>query len=865
MIPGRRLDDLDRDIRDHLERETQAYVERGMTEDEARYAARRAFGNVTLAMEETRAVWIPVWFDQLLQDVRYGLRMLRRAPGFSAVVILTLALGIGLNTAVFSVFDAVLLRPLPYPAADRLLSVSLYGAALPFGMEAVGSADVLRWREQATSSFEKLAAYDTSDQSVVTADSAEQARIAWVTDDLWDIAGARVKLGRLPHPGERDALLLSHEYFSRRFRGDANVVGSSVLAMGRQVTIIGVIAKGFLFELPGLQRQLVPAPVDGYRSMVISPGPRPASLLLNVVARLKPGATIARARAELEAVRAGIAQADPFPLADRSTLRVMPMQERIVGESRAALRVLLAAVIVVLLIASANIANLLLARASARQKEIAIRASMGAGGARLLRQFAVESGIIALAGGGAGVWFARAGLIWLERVNPLAIPRLAEASIDGRVLVFALSASVVTAILFGVGPALGLRRVNVHHTLKENGRLSPVPGHLLLRRILVAVEVALALILICGAGLMVKSVWRMRAHPDGFVPDQIVVMKMRLSGPGYATPLARRAYADEVLARLRTQPGVQAAGITTNVDALVRMLIEGEAPIPNDVRSPPAVFNATSAGFLPAMGLRLLKGRWITDSEPRPAVVINESAAQRALPGQDPIGKRLMLPTLNQPLPSPVPIVGVVADLKYSKLDARPEPEIYIPYVYAPTLTAFSVVARAGGDPAALTPSIRSAVAGIDKTLPVFGVMTLEQVLTASIAPRRFNLFLLGIFAGSALLLAVIGIYGVIAFSVAQRTHEIGVRLALGAQRRAVVGMVVWQCMAVVLGGIAVGVAGALALTRVMMGMLYDVAPTDPPTFAIVTGLLAATALAACAGPALKAALVDPVVALRCE
>ena len=870
----RSLDDLDADIRDHLERETQDNIDRGMTPHEARDAARRAFGNIAMTTEDTRAVWIPVWLDQLLQDARYGLRTLRRAPAFSIVVILTLGLGIGLNTAVFSVFNAVLLRPLAYPSPERLVSVSNYGAGLVSGMEAVGLTDFQSWREQATAAFDKLAAYQSSEQAVVTPDSAEQARLAWVSDDFWDIAAAGPALGRLPRPGERDVLVLSHAYFERRFQGDPRIVGSSAVVQGRQLLIAGVLPAAFRFQFPEpVQPQLGPAPIDGYRSMTLTRVPRPAANLVNVVGRLRPGATLEGARAELDTVRTRIAKADPFPIADELKLRVVALQDRLVGQAKPALRVLLAAVIFVLLIASVNIANLLLARASARQREIAIRVSMGAGRGRLLRQYVVESTILAMAGGAAGVLVARAGLISLVGLFPLAVPRLTEAAIDSRALAFAMSASIGTAALFGLAPALALRRSNVHDLLKDGSRGSTGPGRLRLRRALVAIELALAAVLLCSAGLMIRSIWLLRAHAGGQSPQQILVMQVRFSGSRYPAQPARRAYADEALRRIAALPGVRAASLTTDRDFFTHAVVEGAPPLTEGemMRAAPEMLIATSAAFAPAMGLRLIAGRWITDREATPAVAINETAARRQFPGQNPLGRRIGLPLFPQP-PFPQPaerslatVVGVVADVKYSKLDATPDAELYVPYATAPLLVAFSFVVRVDGDPLTLAPAIRKAVAEIDKTQPIFGVMTLEQALADSIAPRRFNLILLGTFAASALLLALIGIYGVIAYAVAQRTHEIGVRMALGAQRRQVVRMVVRQGMAIAVTGIALGIAAALAVTRVLASLLYEVTPTDPATFAGVAIILAATALAACGGPAMKAALVDPIVALRCE
>jgi putative ABC transport system permease protein len=629
-----------------------------------------------------------------------------------------------------------------------------------------------------------------------------------------------------------------------------------------------VLPAAFRFQFPEpVQPQLGPVPIDAYRSTTPSRVPRPAANLFNVVGRLRPGATLNQARAELDAVRLRISQADPFPYVDELALRAVPLQDRLVGQSRPALSVLLAAVVFVLLIATVNIANLLLARGSVRQKEIAIRISLGAGRGRLLRQLAVESAILAIAGGGAGVLVAGVALATLLQLNPLAIPRLTEASIDGGSMTFALAASIVTAILFGLAPALALRRSNLHDTLKDGARGSSGPERLRFRRALVAVEIALAAILLCGAGLMLKSLWLLHAPADGLLPAQILVMKVRFSGPRYAAQPAKRAYADQVLSRVKALPGVRAVSLTTDRDLLTHAVVDG-APPGSDLevmRGVPEAVNATSTEFAQVMGVRLLTGRWITDSELAPAVVINQTAAARNFPGQDPLGKRVGLPLFPSPEPTFAVVVGVVADVRYSKLDAAPEGTFYIHYAAAPVLAGFNVVARVDGDPAALAPTIRKAMAEVDRTQPIFAVSTLEQAQADSIAPRRFNLTLLGTFAASALLLALIGIYGVIAYAVAQRTHEIGVRMALGAQRREVVRMVLTQGMAIASAGILLGVAAALALTRVVATLLYGVTPTDPPTFIAVVGVLATTVLAACGAPAMKAARVDPIVALRCE
>jgi len=535
-------------------------------------------------------------------------------------------------------------------------------------------------------------------------------------------------------------------------------------------------------------------------------------------------------------------------------VRVVPLQEKIVGQAARPLWILLVAVGFVLLIACANVANLLLARASARQKEIAIRASVGAGRARVLRQFLAESTMLALLGGAAGLLFARWGLTMLVRLVPQAVPRIAEATVDARVLAFALAASVVTALLFGLAPAMAMWKINLHDVLKDGARsASAAPGHLRVRKVLVAVELALAVVLLTGAGLMFKSYWHMNTHPPGFEPQRILTMRVPLEGNGYFGNLTRqRAYIDELLRRVAAVPGVEAVSMRYGGE-LGSILNWDGAPAERGELVPTAT-SSTSAVYLKLMGMRVVRGRWYTDTETEPVMVINEALARRDFPGQDPLGRRMQ---------SKWVVVGVVADLKYSRLDAPPQPEAYFPYSDMRRLDGASVLAKLS-DPSAAA-AIPKVVADIDPTQPVYQVRTIEQALSDSIAPRRFNLFLLGAFATAAVLLALIGIYGVIAYAVVQRTHEIGVRIALGAGVSEVTGMVLRQGLSIALVGIAVGLLAAQALTRLMESMLFDVRPNDPLTFATVTAALATTALLACLVPALRAARVDPLTALRHE
>ena len=864
------LDHLGDDIRDHIERETQENIERGMAPAEARAAALRKFGNVARVMEETRAIWISVWLEQLLQDIRYGVRGLRRNPGFTAVVVLTLGLAIGMNTAVFSLVNAILVRPLPYPDPDRLVWLGNYNRF--FKAEMVGSPDYVDWKEQAAS-FGGMTAYGAGGYAVATAGGAGQHVLADVTADFWSISGARPALGRLLGPDDREGMVLSDELFEREFRRDPQVVGRSVLVDGRAVTVVGVLAKGFRFLLPagfGLNGREIEGYIPNPVAWQHPARGRNISVQL-VVGKLKPGVSIERARTELAGIQARIAAKNPNARYDAQALRVTPLQEKLAAGARPALLVLLAAVSFVLLIACANIANLLLARGAARQKEIAIRTAIGAGRVRVMRQFLGENLALALLGGACGLLLARLAMPVIMRLAPPSLPRLSETTMDSRVLLFALLATLVTGFAFGITPAIFLRRSRPYEVLKQGGRMSTGgAGSLPLRRLLVSAEMALALVLLTGAGLMIKSFWRMNTRAAGFDPERIVTLQVPFSGPRYRAVAEQRKFADEMLERVRQVPGVEAASV------LIQGQLRGSGTAPHDpnlmslssaqvMHLPHVTFSTVSRGFDRVMGLPVVRGRWLADSEPGPAIVINESMSRELFGEGDATGRQLGLADNTNDPATPAVIVGVVRDLKYSRLDAPAEPEVYIPYQLSSSLAGMTVLVRTAISATAATPAIRKGIASIDRTQAVAGVKTLEEALADSIAPRRFNLYLLGAFAASALLLALIGIYGVIAYAVAQRTHEMGVRMALGAQRGQVVRLVVLEGMRVAAAGIATGLAAAFALTRLMGSLLYDVKPSDPWTYAAVAGVLAATALAACCRPALQAAWVDPVRALRQE
>jgi predicted permease len=544
---------------------------------------------------------------------------------------------------------------------------------------------------------------------------------------------------------------------------------------------------------------------------------------------------------------------------------VTPFADVIVGHARRPLLILFGCVLLVLTIACVNIASLQLTRASARRKEVAVRAAIGAGRGRVLRQFVVENLLLASAGGIVGLLVARAAVSSMVQLLPYAIPRLTETTIDARVLTFASIASVVTALACGIAPAAALWRMNVQDALKDGTRTTTAPPRALrARRALVTVELALASVLVVAAMLLVKSLWRITAYPAGFDPEHVLTLKVQMSGQAYGTPERKRAYLDEVLRQAGAVPGVLATGVSSDADARIR-LIRQDGPPMSILDRPIVRLNVTSGGYAAAIGMRIVEGRWMTDAEPSAVYVINEALARRYFPGENPIGRRLLLP--NGPDPAraiPVPIVGIVADLRIADLESAIEPELFLDYRHGNPF-AMTVNVRTTGDPLQVAPTVRAKLAAIDPTQALFQVKRLDTALIDSIAPRRMTLTLLAVFAGSALLLGVIGIYGVMAYSVAQRTQEIGVRMALGATRQAVLMMIMTQGIRLTAAGVAVGAVSAAGTSRVLTSLLYDIQPTDGGSFAVACVGVAATAIAACSLPAIAASLVDPVVALRCE
>jgi putative ABC transport system permease protein len=866
------LDDLEREMRDHIEEDTEENVARGMNRDDARAAAIRKFGNATRVKEDVRAVWVPRWADQISQDARDAWRRLRRHPAFALMMVATLALGIALPTAIYSVVNAVLLRPLSYAHPERVVWVTTRSerqrsqSREPANIEMLNEIDFYLWQQQSVS-FDHLVAFIQADATIVADGEASRLRVVSASEGFWEVSGARVVLGALPPAADREAIALSHRVFADRFRSDPNVIGRPIVLDGQQMTIAAVLARDFHPQLPTMgwrpgDDSIAP---DIYRGMRINPPPRTFDRstmvrLFQAIGQLKQGVTMDQARAELNTVHKSAQQSlAPF---GPSTVLLTPLHERLVGSSRRALTILLAAALCVLLITGANVANLLLSRSAARQKEIALRMSVGGGPVRVIRQLLAESVAYALIGGAAGVLLA----MWL--VNAVvsimgpAVPRLLETSIDLRVLGFAMAISLGTALLFGIGPAISLGRTKAQDVLKEGTRTASIARpRRMAGRMMIAVQVALTIVLVTGAGLMLKSMWRMTSYPDGFSPEQILTMRVDFNGPKYRAQTARREFANALLARAKTLPGVRDAAMTTGAESTMVVIKEGEAP-PQNPELRATTLSAISPGFARLLGMRIVRGRWFADLEPNQVLLINETLARRDFADVDPVGLRIRLPWLGED--GLGTIVGVVSDVKYARIDVDTSPEVFFHTAQA-NLFGVTLVLRIDGDPIAAAPAIRKALAGVDPTQSIFSVRTMEQSLAESIAPRRFNLLLLGTFAFVAAFLAMLGVYGVVSHAVAERTHEIGIRLALGAERRRVVKMMVTDAMLSVIAGIAIGVISAFGASRLITDLLYGVEARDPQTFATTAFALAAVAFCACAAPALRAAVVDPSVALRAE
>ncbi len=873
------LDGLEQELQHHIEAEIQYNLARGMSPNEARYAARLKLGNLSSIREEAYAVWHRVWLEELVQDVHFGLRTLRRNAGFSSTVVLTLAFAIAMNTGVFSVIEAVILRPLPYPDANRLIWLASYRTdELSEHDNLVSRIDYSNWKDQSRT-MESTAAYGNQDLAIMYRGRPTQERVASIAGDFWKLSGAQASLGRLFLEGEPHAIVLSHAFFERRFNSDHEVLGQAVSINGYPFTIVGVLPKHFQFLFPkqyssGDESRDIDAYVAFPPSVMRMPNGGssawelvveqvgPAPYYVCVLGRLRAGISLEAARAEMNTFYTRtLRQQSPYERAYtwHSAWRMKTLQEKVAGSARRALLVLLFAGGFVLFIAWANISNLLLARAAVRQREIALRVAMGAGRMRIVRQFVTESLLLAGLGGTVGLLLAKAAIWLMIRCWPHAIPRLIEARLDLPVALFTLVIACFTGIVFGLASGVTLWGSSVSSALKDgNYALAGTAGRINIRSVLVAIEVATAIVLLTGAGLMIKSFWRMNENPAGLNPASVLTLQVSLAGAQYSTWPAQQSYILELLSRLKSAPGVQAAGISSTVLHTDVKVEDSQAASPYQTF---ASIRAVSAGYLRAIGAPLREGQWLNDRQMLDDVLVNETFARNLSRNGDVIGRRISGSFLAGT------IAGVVADFKYSQLDAEPLPEVYTSYQLAPLRSPMTIECFVrmidGAKPDAH--ELEKIAASVDPTQPIYDVQTLEQSLSDSIAPRRFNLFLMGVIAGIALLMALVGIHGVVAYSVAQRTREIGVRMALGATRSDVLLMIIHHILGVAITGVLIGICAALALTRFMQSLLYGVGPRDPITITSVALVLSSVALLACLGPALRASRTNPVIALRHE
>jgi predicted permease len=883
----RREREFAEELESHLAFHIEDNLRAGISPEEARRRALIKLGGVTLTQERYRQQRGLPMIDTLIQDLRFGLRMLHKNPGFSLVVILTLALGIGANTAIFSVVNAVLLKPLPYPEPGQLVQLRLVRSGKPDTV--IGSANFVATKAQ-SQSLARVAAYSGGDMTLTGAGSAEGVVAGAVTADFFPLLGVPPALGRNftreeDTPNGPRAAILGHGLWQSRFGGDANLLGRTITLNEQSYTVVGILPARFQYPEPfqlwvPLALSETSAALAGYGEGMV---------LLKAIARLKPGVTLQQAQAELQTIWQRIQPGGPTATAvgnsrqrgegggrggrGDSVLTLVSLHEQVVGDVKGMLLVLLGAVAFVLLIACANVANLLLARAAARQREMAVRAALGAGRLRVARQLLTESLLLSVAGGGLGLLVAFWGVRALGQWSGSSLPAMHGIGIDGWVLAFTLGVSVITGLAFGLAPAFQAARADVNAALKQESR-GEMGGHRKwLRHFLVVSEVALALVLLIGAGLLIKSFSRLRDVNPGFRTDDVLTFQVNLA-EGKSSP-QKVNFIKQIVERLKALPGVQAAAATdslplTDFSRIGVAEVEGRPPIDfktakrSDVT--PYSRPTVTLDYFNTMGIQVRNGRAFTSQDARPGagvVIVNEAFEKHYFLGQSAVGKRIRL------LPSRAEgrwqtVVGVVSDVRQSGLAGDIMAEVYSPEL-EDTGGALSFVIRVTGEPAGLVSAVRAVVAEVEPNQAIHNVMTMGQRLANITTSRRLNTALLGSFAAVALLLAVVGIYGVTSYSVTQRRREIGVRMALGAQRGDVLRLVIGDGMKLVLIGALLGLGGALVLTRLLKTLLFDVSATDPLTFIVIAALLIIVALLACWIPARRATKVDPMIALRHE
>ena len=810
--------------------------------------------------------------DSVLKDLRFAFRGLLKRPAFTAIAVITLGLGIGATTAIFSVVNSVMLRRLPYSTADRIVAIRELN---PEGkrIQTTGP-NFLDWRAQNTV-FEHLAAIKITNANMTLADQAERIDLAQTSANFFDVFGVGPQQGRLFVAGDEQAghapvAVLSDALWRRRFAADTSVIGKPITLDGNNYTVVGIAPEGFRYP-DKTELWLPPLKLAPEFSPGIEPTERRGMGYLNAVGLLKPGVTVAQAASEMETITGRLRQQYP-ETNNRRFDRVFSLHNHLIGDSKTMLWLLFGAVGFVLLIACANVANLLLASATSRSKEIAIRSALGASRWRVMRQLLTESAMLALAGGLLGLLLSSYGVTAITKLLPQTFPRLNEIGMDWRVFGFTLGASLLTGFLFGFAPALHISRADVQEAMKETARgTAGSARHTRLRHALIVAEVALSVVLLAGAGLLFRSFMRLQAVNAGFTPQQVLTAQLSPAGPQFDEDSDVATFYDQVLHRVKAIPGVESAGVINTLPLsggpTMGFRVEGRPILTRD-KWVPTDFRSVSSDYFRTMSIPVLQGRAFTAEDrsdsPR-TLIINQALAQREFPNEDPVGKRITLGNVdenNQPIW--FEIIGVTANVRSQELREEPPPELYFS-ARRITFQNMAIVVRSTVEPESVAPALRQAVAEVDRTVPVAQVQTMEHIVSESVTQSRFNLFLVGLFGGIALLLSAAGIYGVTSYTVTQRTHELGIRLALGAQVTDVLKLVLGQGLAVIGIGLVVGLAASFALLRLMRSLLFGVGENDPLTFAAITLVLFLVALLACYVPARRATKVDPLEALRYE
>jgi len=868
------IDDIDREMRSHLALQVEANIHAGMSPAEAREKAERSFGNVNRAVAAAYDIKGGGVFETLVQDVRYGLRMLAKHKAFTAIAVVTLALGIGANTAIFSVVNELLLSPLPYRDADRV--VMLWEVS-PSGrhQNSASRANFRAWSAQSTS-YQHIAAFSDQRDNLTGVGDPEELTVQLATPNLFKVVGVDPILGRIFLPEDADpsadpVAVLSYGLWQRRFGGQPAIVGQPITLNGAKYTVIGVMPQNFQFHIRQRSGTGRPAELWSILPMPVGPGANERGRFLSTVARLKDGVSVAQADTELRTIAARLS--DEAPESNKNwSAEVLPLREQFFGNVRRPLWLMLGAVGFVLLIACANVANLLLSLATTREKEIAVRAALGARRTRIVRQLLTESLLLALLGSLLGLFFAWLGIKALVAISPRDLVSLQTVGLNLTVLAWTLGVSALTGIIFGLAPAFHISRLNLNDSLKEGGKSESgqATGSRRLRNALVVTEIALAVVLLASAGLLIRSFIRLQQVDRGFNTDNVLTMVVRLSDARYKEDPQVVNFFSQTLERVRQLPTVRSAGIVNflplygGLGSSTGFKILGR-PEPPPGQRPGTDVRVVDAGYFATMGIPLLRGRNFSETEqkePRHVLLINEALARKYFPDQDPLGQRLDVTMFDQP--TPAEIIGVVGNVRYDSLVDESPPAVYFPH---PDLTYsfMTLVIRTDGDPAAIAPAVQREIRALDPNQPVSDVRTMNDVMADWVSRSRFNTLLLGLFAGLATLLSAVGIFGVMNYSVALRTRELGLRLAVGAQPRQVLLLVLKQGLTLTVAGVVLGLAAASALTRLLSGLLFGVGTVDVTTFTTISVLLVVVSLLACYLPARRAMRIDPLSALRYE